>query len=178
MPLLHFRITEKNQSINLSRTLHAQNLTLRRSMVVKNKGTVSNKAAITGTPGIGTYPNYEVHMLDFIKQYTTDYEGGICIDASFLKGYEIMSNFRSNDIMIPFGNDETNIDHKYELDLSSEDIALSFNVKTFNFKRDDNVVFVEDERKKGTANPELVENAIHHIDLVFQYDELFNYDTY
>ena len=174
MPLLHFRITEKNQSIDLSRTLHAQNLTLRRSMIVKNKGTVSNKSDLSTTSQI----DFEKDMIDFQPQYTTDYGGGVCIDVSFLKGYEIMSNFRSNDIMIPFANNDTIIDNKYELDIASEDIALSFNVKTFNFKRDDNIVFVEDERKKGTSNPELVENAIHHIDLIFQYDDLYNYDTY
>lgn len=175
MPLLHFRITKKDQSIDLSRDLHAQNLTLRRSIIVKNKGTVSNKSAI---PSPLTYPEYEKFMLDFVKQYTDDYKGGVCIDASFLRGFEIMSNFSSNDIMIPFDNNETNIDHMYELDISSEDIALSFNVRTFNFNREDSTIFVEDLRDAGTANPEQYNNAIHHIDLIFQYDELYNYDTY
>ena len=98
MGVLHFRITKQDQNIDMSRTLHAQNLTLRRAVVTRNRSIQTN------TP-IGTNP-----LDNTIATYVTDYKGGIILDISFFKGFEILSNFSSNDILVPFGNAEANIE--------------------------------------------------------------------
>ena len=62
MPLLHFRITEKDESINMSRTLHAQNLTLRRAIITRNPSlqtNVQNEVAV-GSAKKQVVPIYDV----------------------------------------------------------------------------------------------------------------------
>jgi hypothetical protein len=162
MPLLHFRITEKDESINMSRTLHAQNLTLRRAIITRNPSLQTN---VQNEVGVGSAKTQVVPI------YDADCKGGIVVDASFLRGYEIMSNFSSNDIMIPFANDSINVDEQFELDIASEDIALAFNIKVLDFERKDTILFT----KATTAT---TPGAIQYVDLIFQYDELYNHDTY
>ena len=164
MPLLHFRIKEKDEGINMSRSLHAQNLTLRRAIVTRNASLQTNPP---------TKPADNVAIIPVVPVYDVDYKGGLIVDASFLRGYEIMSNFSSNDIMIPFGNEKANIDEQFELDISSEDITLAFNVKVYDFERKDTIQFISDSGNTATTA-----GAIHYIDLIFQYDELYNNDTY
>ena len=106
MPLLHFRITEKDESINMSRTLHAQNLTLRRAIITRNPSLQTN---VQNEVAVGSAKTQVVPI------YDADCKGGIVVDASFLRGYEIMSNFSSNDIMIPFANDSINVDEQFAL---------------------------------------------------------------
>ena len=162
MPLLHFRITEKDESINMSRTLHAQNLTLRRAIITRNPSLQTN---VQNEVAVGSAKTQVVPI------YDADCKGGIVVDASFLRGYEIMSNFSSNDIMIPFANDSINVDEQFELDIASEDIALAFNIKVLDFERKDTILFT-----KATSAGE--PGAIQYVDLIFQYDELYNHDTY
>ena len=166
MPLLHFRVTKKDQSINMPRTIHAQNLTFRRAIVTRNKSNINNLPTTVGK----TTPEFQAEMANLQKAYDQDLKGGVLLDCSFLRGFEIMSNFSSNDIMIPFHNEDTNIDIKFELDIASEDIALSFNVKTFDYERGDTVLFAGDSETGA--------GVIQHIDLIFHYDALYNYDTY
>tara|TARA_R100001244_G_scaffold116552_1_gene86645 strand:- start:2763 stop:3254 length:492 start_codon:yes stop_codon:yes gene_type:complete len=163
MPLLHFRITSKDQPINLSRTLHAQNLTLRRAIITKTKSLYT----------VASAPSADTCCDNAIPAWTPDYKGGVIVDCSFLRGYEIMSNFSSNDILLPFSNGDTNINTQFELDIASEDIALSFNVKTYDFDRKDTILFVGEGSTVATTP-----GAIKSIDLIFQYDQLYNYNTY
>ena len=166
MPILHFRITQQNQPIDLSRTLHSQNCTLRRITIVRNISLPNN---IPGSPTqlpatpyfVPTYPGDQ------------DMEGGIIIDVSFFKGFEVLSNFSSNDIMCPFDNMQSVVDNRFEQNFANEDISLSFNVKVFNYKRENTLKFVDDTGV-GKDDPA----AIKYIDMFFEFDELFAYNTY
>ena len=159
MPVLHFRITTKDQNIDMSRTLHSQNLTLRRAVVTRNRSVQNNVVVPPAT------------LDNSIATYVTDYKGGVIIDISFFKGFEILSNFSSNDILVPFGNAEANIDQRFEQNYNSEDISLSFRVRTYDFDRQDTVQF----QKETTVSTDA---AIKAIDLFFEYDEMVEYNTY
>ena len=160
MPVLHFRIKKQNENIDLSRTLHSQNLTLRRVIITRNRSVISNAPTTAPIPAD-----------NFIPEYTTDLKGGIIVDISFFKGFEILSNFVSNDILVPFGNEVANIDNRYNLNFANEDIALSFNVQCYDFERKNSVVFQSDT----TAT---TDGAIKYIDLFFDFDNLYDYSTY
>ena len=160
MPVLHFRIKKQNENIDLSRTLHSQNLTLRRVIITRNRSVITNSPLLAPVPSD-----------NFIPEYTTDLKGGIIVDISFFKGFEILSNFVSNDILVPFGNEVANIDNRYNLNFANEDIALSFNVQCYDFERKNSVVFQNDT----TAT---TDGAIKYIDLFFDFDNLFDYSTY
>ena len=162
MPVLHFRVTKQDENIDLSRTLHAQNLTLRRAVITRNKSLVSNVPALPVVPAD-----------NFIPIYVTDYKGGLILDISFFKGFEILSNFSSNDILLPFGNEIANIDTRYEQNFASEDISLSFRCRAFDFEREDTIKFISD-----TPLAPQTDGAIKYIDLFFEFDELYEYNTY
>ena len=174
MPVLHFRITQQDQPIDLSRTLHSQNCTLRRITIVRNISIPSN-IPVTVDPliplvvGLAPTPY-------FVPTYTDplhDMKGGIIIDVSFFKGFEVLSNFSSNDIMCPFNNMESVVDNRFEQNFANEDISLSFNVKVYNYKRENTLKFVDD-----TGVEEADPAAIKYIDMFFEFDELFEYNTY
>ena len=167
MPVLHFRVTSQNQPINLSRTLHSQNLTLRRITVVRNISVPNN---IPGAPTNLPATPY------FVPEYTDakdDMHGGCIIDCSFFKGFEVLSNFSSNDIMCPFSNDEIVVDNRFEQNFANEDISLSFSVKVFNYLRSADIKFTSD-----TGLTDLSPGAIKYIDMFFEFDELYSYNTY
>jgi len=161
MPVLHFRVKKQNENIDISRTLHSQNLTLRRVVITRNKSLINNVP-----PGPLT-PPYD----NFVPTYLPDLKGGIIVDVSFFKGFEILSNFVSNDILVPFGNEVANIDNRYNLNFANEDIALSFNVQCYNFERKDTVVF-------QTNDTDTTAGSIKYIDLFFDFDNLYDYSTY
>ena len=163
MPILHFRVDKQQQNIDLSRTLHSQNLTFRRAIITRNR-------SIASVPPAGTNPPD-----NYIPTYTVDYLGGIIIDVSFFKGFEILSNFTSNDLMVPFNNDQSNVDHRFDMNFASEDIALSFNVQIYDFKRQliPDTLFTS---TTGVADTAI--GAIKYIDLFFEFDNLHDYNTY
>lgn len=166
MPTLHVRIEKQNQPIDLSRTLHSQNLTLRRAVVVRNISIPNNIPLSTAA----TPPPY------FVPTYadpTDDLKGGIIVDLSFFKGFEILSNFSSNDLLIPFTNTEVVVDNRYEQDFSNEDISLSFNVECFDYERKNTLKFVSDSGVSATTP-----GAIKYIDIFFSFDQLYSYNTY
>ena len=166
MPTLHVRIEKQNQPIDLSRTLHSQNLTLRRAVVVRNISIPNNIPLSTAA----TPPPY------FVPTYTDptdDLKGGIIIDLSFFKGFEILSNFSSNDLLIPFANTEVLVDNRYEQDFSNEDISLSFNVECYDYERKNTLKFVSDAGVSETTP-----GAIKYIDVFFSFDQLYSYNTY
>jgi hypothetical protein len=144
MPILHFRLTHKKQTVLLSKTIHSQNFTLRRCIITKN-------ASVTQT-----------------------YKGGLIIDCAFLSGNEILSNFNSNDILIPFADAETNIDNRYTQNFAAEDISTSFIVKSYDFEKQADAIFQDDYATGGAA----VDGAIKYADIFFEFDELTDYNTY
>ena len=166
MPTLHVRIEKQNQPIDLSRTLHSQNLTLRRAVVVRNVSIPNN----IPLPAANLPPPY------FVPTYTDptdDLKGGIIVDLSFFKGFEILSNFSSNDLLIPFANTEVVVDNRYEQDFSNEDISLSFSVECFDYERKNTLKFVSDSGVTATTP-----GAIKYIDVFFSFDQLYSYNTY
>ena len=166
MPTLHVRIEKQNQPIDLSRTLHSQNLTLRRAVVVRNISIPNNVPLSSASPPAPYFvPTY--------TDPTDDLKGGIIIDLSFFKGFEILSNFSSNDLLIPFANTEVVVDNRYEQDFSNEDISLSFNVECFDYERKNTLKFVSDAGVTATTP-----GAIKYIDVFFSFDQLYSYNTY
>ena len=171
MPTLHVRIEKQNQPIDLSRTLHSQNLTLRRAVVVRNVSIPNNipLSAGGGTPAAAQPPYFVPTYTD----PTDDLKGGIIVDLSFFKGFEILSNFSSNDLLIPFANTEVLVDNRYEQDFSNEDISLSFSVECFDYERKNTLKFVSDSGVTATTP-----GAIKYIDVFFSFDQLYSYNTY
>ncbi len=160
MPLLHVRITENNQNINMSRSLHSQNFTLRRCIITRNPSLLTSATAYLNGEATQVFPTYDKDLL-----------GGIIVDFSFFTGYEIMSNFTSNDLMVPFSNMTANIDERFSQNFSSENINLAFNVKCFDFDRKATVEFVSETTATTSG-------AIHYIDFIFEFDSLAESDTY
>ena len=162
MPILHFRLTKAHDSVLLLRTIHSQNSTLRRCIVTKNRSVATNApTVVTGATD------------NFIPDYTTDYKGGIILDCAFLSGGEIISNFNSNDILIPFSNAESNIDNRFIQNFASEDVSTSFSVKSFDFEKQDTIKFMSD-----SGNTSTTDGAVKYIDVFFEFDEVMDYNTY
>jgi hypothetical protein len=112
MPLLHFRITSNNQTINIDKSLHAQNFTFKRACVIKNDNT------------------------------TTDYGGGCAVKIDFLQsGTEIVSNLPADKLYIPFANASSVSDIRFDLNFSTEDIRRSFQTNVFFYNNLNQPVF-------------------------------------
>ena len=141
MPLLHFRISKPSEIINLDRALHGQNFTFKRAIVVKD-------------------PNS-----------TINYGGGICVQLDFLSGgLEIMSNLNDNELNIPFTDNSSVADVRYNINFASEDINRSFKVSVLNYDKSNTTPLLFD--KNGTGG------ELFYIDMYFEFSELFDYNRY
>ncbi len=107
MPILHFRITEPNQTINITRPLHSQNFTFRRAVIVKTDA------------------------LDMANTY----KGGCAVQLSFLQGDEFVSNQNTNQLVIPFDYTQEVNDVRFEFPLASEDVRSAFTCDVKNYDR-------------------------------------------
>ena len=155
MPVLHFRINQNKENINLSRSIHAQSFIFKRAVVVCNPSTATN----------------QLKNLD----------GGVNIKCSFLNGFEILSNQNSNNLYLPFAPPIVMVapdsvavaanydifDLRYDLQFSAEDIKNSFNVEVLNY--DSNVSPDFHPTTAGT---------IKYIDLYFEFSELVSQNNY
>jgi len=157
MGVLHFRISEKNQNINISRSIYAQSFIFKRAVIVCN-------------PSLATT---DVKNLN----------GGINVKLSFLNGFEILSNQNSNNIYLPFAppivklvaNDSPAIaanydiyDLRYNLQFNAEQIKNSFNVEVYNYD-------------SGSQQPEFSATSagtIKYIDMYFEIGELNSQNNY
>ena len=140
MGLLHIRIKQADEIINLDRGLHSQNFTLKKAVVVKG-----NSA-------------------------TTEYKGGATVTLDFFNGgLQIMSNVVDNDLIIPFNDQSSVTDIRYDINLSSENITRSFRVNVQNFDK----TFIPTFNQAAQAAGELA-----YIDLFFEFTELYDYDRY
>lgn len=109
MGILHIKITEANQIIKLDRSIHGQNLTLRKIVVIKNPDQ-------TGTP--------------------YDYRGGATISLDFLQGgLQIASNSNQDEISVPFKQEESVTTVNWDLNFESETIDQNFQVSVFNYDK-------------------------------------------
>jgi hypothetical protein len=116
MVVLHLRIKENNEVINLDTGLLSQNLTLKRCVVVKN-------------PKTGGAPH--------------QFDGGIAI----------------------------NLDVRFDLNFNAERVNRSFVTSIRNY--DDTGIVPPFNRTAGANN-----NELKYVDLYFEYDKLYDYDTY
>jgi hypothetical protein len=107
MPLLHFRITEANQTIKLSRAITAQTLIFKRAVVYKSKEALANESK--------------------------PYMGGVAVSLSFLTGSEVISSVSSNELYVPFDEFQELNDVRFELPLESENIRPAFTLNVFNY---------------------------------------------
>ena len=110
MPVLHLRLAEQKQKIRLAKEIHAQDLTLIRSIIRKNVETAGN------------------------------YNGAIMINLNkVFSGFELISSTNLNSLMIPV-NETIDTTGKVDVatiefnqNLNSEDIRQEFYVETFNY---------------------------------------------
>ena len=110
MPVLHLRLNDSKMKIRLAKEIHAQDLTLIRSIVRKNVETAGN------------------------------YNGAIMINLNkIFNGFELISSTNLNSLMIPV-NETIDTIGKIAVDsidfnqnLNSEDIRQEFYVDTYNY---------------------------------------------
>jgi hypothetical protein len=153
MAILHYRITEAEQSINIPNTIHAQSFIFRRAVV---------RMIPLGTGAT-----------------STNCKGGIVVSPSHFSGFEISSatslssttgkpisnNLGANDILIGLDEYKPINNIYFDMEFESEDINQGFTVKVSNFDRQP-VTF-------GTTA-----GQITSIDLYFQFASLYDYKTY
>ena len=106
MPVLHFRITNNNEIINIDRDIHGQNFTFKRAVVVKD------------------------------ATASTAYKGGVSVKLDFLSsGVEILSNTNNDIVYLPFNDTNTVSDIRYDLNFSSEVVRRSFKTSVYSYDR-------------------------------------------
>lgn len=145
MVVLHIRIKENNEVINLDKGLVSTNMTLRRAVVIKNPKTGG-----------------AVH----------DYAGGISVSLDFLTGgVAIASNVNNDEISIPIDDNLEVNDVRFDLNFNSERVNRSFQTNVRNYN--DLGINPPFNRTAGANN-----NELKYVDLYFEYDRLYDYDTY
>ncbi len=153
MAILHYRITQAEQSINIPNTIHAQSFIFRRAvvrMIPLTAGSTSTncKGGVVITPS---------HFSGF------EISSGTTIDGD--TGKPITNNLGANDILIGLDEFKPINNTYFDMEFESEDINQGFTVKVSNFDKQA-VVF-------GTGAGELTS-----IDLYFQFASLYDYKTY
>lgn len=112
MAILHYKITQADQNIELPTDIHAQSFILRRIIVQ-------------------SMPPSSVGMLNSTNK------GGVIVQPSHLSGLEIISgdDSNSNDIVVAY--DETVATHSIFMDMQfdSETVPRGFNVKVQKFDK-------------------------------------------
>jgi len=104
MPVLHLRLTSNNQTINLPKPIHAQNIQFIRGTIIKD--------TTSGT----TYDGCAMVNLD-----------------NLFNGYEIISNTNLNSLMLPFSDSQDVTTIQFIQDYDAEEIKQSFKVKVFKY---------------------------------------------
>lgn len=154
MTILHYRLTEDNQSIILPNDIHSQSFIFRRAVI--------RSVPLSGTD-------------------TSILKGGVLVEASHFSGFEVVSsisidgstnkpipnNLVSNDILLAIDESKSINNIYYDMEFESEDIPQAFTVKTFNFDREKptNGIY-------GTGA-----GQITSIDMYFQFNSLYDYNT-
>jgi hypothetical protein len=153
MAILHYRLTEDNQSIILPKDIHSQSFIFRRA-VIRSVPLGSSTSTLKG--GVIVEPS---HFSGF------EVVSGVSVDGSTNK--PITNNLVSNDILLAI-DESTSINNIYfDMEFESEDIPQAFTVKTFNF-----------DREKPTAGVfGTTAGQITSIDIYFQFNSLYDYNT-
>mgnify|MGYP001591796373 CR=1 FL=1 len=154
MAILHYRLTEDNQSIILPKDIHSQSFIFRRAVI--------RSVPLSATD-------------------TSTLKGGVIVEPSFFSGFEVVSsisidsstnkpianNLVSNDILLAIDESKTINNIYFDMEFESEDIPQAFTVKTFNFDREKPSAGVF-----GTSA-----GQITSIDIYFQFNSLYDYNT-
>ena len=95
-------------------------------------------------------------------------DGGLTVHCSFINGYTILTNSSdSNDLSIPLDPSKSVNDVRFDLSLGDEIIKPAFNVRVLDYGGASPVSFL---------NTDL--GALKYVDIFFEYNELFNFETY
>ena len=155
MAILHYRITQKNQSITIPKTIHAQSFIFRRAVVKMVPLTAGSQSTIL-KGGVIVSPS---HFSGF------EISSGVSIDGSTNK--PITNNLGANDILIGLDEYKPINNVYYDMEFESEDINAGFTVDCFNFDREQSIDIF------GTT-----EGKVISIDIYFQFASLYDYQTY
>ena len=153
MAILHYRLTEAEQSVNIPNTIHAQSFIFRRA-VVRMKPLTAGSTSTNCKGGIVISPS---HFSGF------EISSGTTIDSTTAK--PITNNLGANDILIGLDEFKPINNTYFDMEFESEDINQAFTVRISNFDKEP-VVF-------GTGAGQLTS-----IDLYFQFASLYDYKTY
>ena len=153
MAILHYRITEAEQSINIPNTIHAQSFIFRRA-VVRMVPLTAGSNSINCKGGLVISPS---HFSGF------EISSGTTIDSTTSK--PISNNLGANDILIGLDEFKAINNIYFDMEFETEDVNQGFTVKVSNFDKG-SVTF-------GTSAGQLTS-----IDLYFQFASLYDYKTY
>ena len=153
MAILHYRITQPEQSINIPNTIHAQSFIFRRA-VVRMVPLATGSTSTNCKGGVVITPS---HFSGF------EISSGTTIDGN--TGKAITNNLGANDLLIGLDEFKPINNIYFDMEFESEDINQGFTVKVSNFDKQA-VVF-------GTGAGEL-----SSIDIYFQFASLYDYKTY
>lgn len=153
MAILHYRITEAEQSINIPNTIHAQSFIFRRA-VVKMTPLVAPATSTNCRGGVVISPS---HFSGF------EISSGSSISSS--TGKPISNNLGANDILLGLDEYKPINNIYFDMEFESEDVNQGFTVKVSNFDKG-SITF-------GTGAGEIIS-----IDLYFQFASLYDYKTY
>ena len=169
MPILHLKLSASDNNIIIPRTIHAQQLTLKRVIVQKY-------ANVDDSGNTGTAKSKH------------SYGGGIQIFLpNLLTGYEITTNGDTqNGIVVPF------VDTTFHnADSNVNGLAPPYTIAIYDSRFDMNFSQFDDIPKNlrvlirnydGTTACKFdysqYYNALVKVDLFFEYNEIYEYDTY
>ena len=153
MAILHYRITEAEQSINIPNTIHAQSFIFRRA-VVKMTPLATNSTSSNAKGGLVISPS---HFSGF------EISSGTSISSA--TGKPISNNLGANDILLGLDEYKPINNIYFDMEFETEDVNQGFTVRVYNFDRE-KVTF-------GTGAGEIIS-----VDLFFQFASLYDYKTY
>ena len=153
MAILHYRLTEAEQSVNIPNTIHAQSFIFRRA-VVRMVPLTANSTSTNCKGGIVISPS---HFSGF------EISSGTSISST--TGKPITNNLGANDILIGLDEFKPINNIYFDMEFESEDVNQAFTVRVSNFDKQP-VVF-------GNSAGQLTS-----IDVYFQFASLYDYKTY
>ena len=153
MAILHYRLTQAEQSVNIPNTIHAQSFIFRRA-VVRMVPLVSPATSTNCKGGIVISPS---HFSGF------EISSGTSIDGT--TGKPITNNLGANDILVGLDEYKPINNTYFDMEFESEDVNQGFTVKVTNFD-------------KGAVTFGTGAGQLTSIDLYFQFASLYDYKTY
>ena len=154
MPILQFSINKSNETINISRDIHAQTFTLKKAICIFSATSAQNM----------------------------EYAGGVKIKLGFMTGNETLSNDITNEIIIPFANNTQTAGWKpdpqcvfmidYDFNFNSEDIKSTFETSVLTLGGN-TVGFLKDLPLADQTDATKNANRIYQIILFFEFTSLY-----